>query len=44
MIVSGPPTLALGIATLSSNIAMTATSAMIFTAFPQFFSDPAQQS
>ena len=33
MIVSGPPTLALGIATLSSNIAITASSAIIFTAF-----------
>ena len=36
--VSGPPTLELGIATLSSNIAITAISVIIFTAFPQFFS------
>ena len=33
MIVSGPPTLDVGIATLSSNIAITASSAIIFTAF-----------
>ena len=37
MIVSGPPTLDVGIATLSSNIAITAISVIIFTTFPQFF-------